>query len=105
MDAFVGRFVGAPVGVLEGLKTGTSTLVGAVVGALVGHLVGHLVGPLVGPLVVPLVGRGSLSPALCVADLGPLRAHFIWPWRGWRCQERTNAVIANLVFPLSRSLE
>ena len=49
--------------VLEGLKTGRSTLMGA----LVGDFVGALVGPLVGPLVVPLVGRGSLSPALCVA--------------------------------------
>ena len=46
---------------------------GPVVGALVGDLVGALVGPLVGPLVVPLVdplvGRGSLSPALCVTYL------------------------------------
>ena len=59
------------MGVLEGLKTGKSTLVGPLVGALVGDLVGGLVGPLVGPLMVPLVdplvGRGSLSPALCVA--------------------------------------
>ena len=45
---------------------GKSTLVGAVVGALVGALVDALVGP----LVVPLVGRGSLSPALCVAHPG-----------------------------------
>ena len=71
VDAFVGRFVGPFVGVLEGLKTGKSTLVGPVVGALVGDLVCALVGPLVGPFVVPLVdplvGRGSLSPALCVA--------------------------------------
>ena len=62
----MGRFVGAFVGVLEGLKTGKSTIVGPVVG----DLVGALVGPLVGPLVVPLVGRGSLSPALCVAHSG-----------------------------------
>ena len=60
VDAFVGRFVGASVGVLEGLKTGKSTLVGPVIGALVGALVV--------PLVDPLVGRGSLSPALCVAQ-------------------------------------
>ena len=60
MDAFVGPFVG----VLERLKTGKSTLVGTLVGALVGPLVG----PLVVPLVDPLVGRGSLSPALCVAQ-------------------------------------
>ena len=67
VDAFVGRFVG----VLEGVKkTGKSTLVGPVVGALVGPLVG----PLVLPLVDPLVGRGSLSPALCVAHLGFCRA-------------------------------
>ena len=66
---FVGRFVGAFVGVLEGLTTGKSTLVGPVVGALVGDLVGALVGPLIVPLVDPLVGRGSLSPALCVAHL------------------------------------
>ena len=61
------------MGVLEGLKTGKSTLVDPVVGALVGDLVGTLVDPLVGPLVVPLVdplvGRGSLSPALCVAQI------------------------------------
>ena len=57
------------MGVLEGLKTGKSTLVGAVVGALVGALVGPLMGPLVVPLVDPLVGRGSLSPALRVAQL------------------------------------
>ena len=67
----MGRFVGAFAGVLEGLKPRKLTLVGAVVGALVGDFVGALVGPLVDPLVVPLVdppvGRGSLSPALCVA--------------------------------------
>ena len=68
VDAFVGRFMGAFMGVLEGLKTGKSRLVGAVVGALVVDLVGTLVGPLVVPLVVPLGGRGSLSPALCVAQ-------------------------------------
>ena len=66
--------VGAFVRVLEGPKTGKSTLMGPVVGALVGDLVGALVGPLVGPLLVPLVnplvGRGSLSPALCVAHDG-----------------------------------
>ena len=71
VDAFVGRFVRAFVGVLEGLKTWKSTLVRPVVGALVGHLVGPLndMGPLVVPLVDPLVGQGSLSPALCVAQL------------------------------------
>ena len=37
-------------------------------GPVVGALVGNLVVNLVGPLVVPLVGRGSLSPALCVAQ-------------------------------------
>ena len=42
---------------------------GAVVGALVGAFVGPLVGPLVVPLVDPLVGRGSLSPVLCVAQV------------------------------------
>ena len=67
MDAFVGCFVGAFVEVLEGLKTGKSTLVGPAVGVLVGDLVGPLVGPLVVPLVDPLMGRGSFSPALCVA--------------------------------------
>ena len=63
--------MGAFAGVLERLKTGKSTLLGPVVGALVGDLVDALVGPLVGPFVVPLVGppvgRGSRSPALCVA--------------------------------------
>ena len=60
VDAFVGRFVEAFVGVLEGLKR-KSTLVGRVVGAFVGDLVGALVGP--------LVGQGSLSPALCEAQI------------------------------------
>ena len=58
------------VKVLDELKAGKSTLVGAVVGDLVGALVGPLVGPLVVPLVDPIVGRGSLSPALCVAHIG-----------------------------------
>ena len=75
VDAFGGRFVGAFVGVLEGLKTRKPTLVGPVMGALVGDLVGTLVAPLVGPLVVPLVdplvGRGSLSPALCLRTPQP----------------------------------
>ena len=48
------------MGVLEGLKTRKSTLVG--------HVVGALVGDLVGALVDPLIGRGSLSPALSVAQ-------------------------------------
>ena len=61
----------------EGLKTGKSTLVGALVGDLAGTLVGPLVGPLVMPLVDPLVGRGSLSPALCVAHLSRS-----WNFRG-----------------------
>ena len=64
-----GTFRGTFREVLEGLKTGKLTLVGPVVGALVGDLVGALVGPLVVPLVDPLVGRGSLSPALRVAQL------------------------------------
>ena len=67
------------MGVLEGLKTGKSTLVGPVVGALVGDLVGALVGPLVVSLVDPLIGRGSLSPALCVAQpSAPGQALFFW---------------------------
>ena len=49
---------------------GVGAVVGALVGDLVGALVGPLVGPLVAPLVDPLVGRGSLSPALRVAQQG-----------------------------------
>ena len=72
VNTFVGRFVGAFVGSpRRALKTGKSSLVGPVVGALERDLVDALMGPLVGPLVVPLVdplvGRGSLSPALCLA--------------------------------------
>ena len=93
VDAFVGGFMGAFVGVLEGLETGKSTLVDPVVGALVGPLVGAFVGPLVGPLVVPpmglIVGRGSLSPALCVAHSSVSRRRGCN--KGGRKQMRANA--------------
>ena len=68
VDAFVGRFVRAFV---ERPENGEINPRGCRRGTLVGDLVGALVGPLVVPLMDPLVGRGSLSLALCVAQLSP----------------------------------
>ena len=60
-----------------------------------GAFVGPLVGPLVVPLVDPLVGRGSLSPALCVAQYRCNRGEF----RLGRCTNpRLTIAMLNMVF-------